>query len=195
MQEKTVEIDNKKVVYFETEGAARQKMLLMHGYSFESTVWQKIGFDKFLASIGFTAYALDMPGFPRSRNKFNLDEEETLQLISTFIAKVIKAKPTILGASASGYLALRFAEEHEKEIKAVIAVGAVNISRIDLCNISIPIFGIWGENDTISSPANGKKAFEACKKQVKILADAGHACYLDKPKEFMQEIADFLKSS
>ena len=69
-------------------------------------------------------------------------------------------------------------------------VGPVSVDRINLDNIKVPVLGIWGEHDTVSNPSN--KELLGKKFRVITISGAGHPAYLDKPREFISAIADFL---
>ncbi|MGC8675975.1 MAG: alpha/beta fold hydrolase [Candidatus Micrarchaeia archaeon] len=194
MEQMGFDFKGKRVIYFESDAEQANKILLMHGYSFESSVWDRFGFVRFLKSIGYASFALDVPGFPNSRNKERMPESAMLDMIEALIKNRIQKRPVLLGASASGHLALKFAEQNANSIKAVIAVGPVGLDSINLEKINVPMLGVWGSEDKISDPDDGVSRFESVGALTAILEGAGHACYLDKPEAFVAKIAEFLKS-
>ena len=185
--------DGKSITYFEANTGNAKKILLMHGYRFNSQVWNRFGFIDFLNDLGYASFALDIPGFPNSINKGEMPESSVLSLVGALIRKAIKTKPVLLGASASGYLALKFAE-NSNDISAVIAVGPVDLDSISLDKIKVPILGIWGSNDSVADPEGGIGKLRQIGAKTVLLEGARHACYLDKPEEFKKEIADFVNS-
>ncbi|MGC8547666.1 MAG: alpha/beta hydrolase [Candidatus Micrarchaeia archaeon] len=194
MEQKQMAFDGRSITYFEANTGNAKKILLMHGYSFNSQVWNRFGFIDFLNRLGYASFALDMPGFPNSINKGEMPESSMLSLVGAVIQTVIKDKPVLLGASASGYFVLKFAEENSKDICAVIAVGPVNLDSIRLDKIKVPILGIWGSNDSVADPEGGIEKLRQIGAKTVLLEGARHACYLDKPEDFKKEIADFVKS-
>ena len=196
MQEKYFEFEGKRIIYFESNAKGSEKkkrILLMHGYSFNSSVWDSFGFVDFLEGIGYAPLALDIPGFPKSSNKENMQEEKILELRNLLIKNIVNGKPVLLGASASGYLALKFAEANSKSISAVIAVGPVGMDSINLAKITVPVLGIWGSEDKVSDPDSGKCKLKSIG-ETAIIKGARHACYLDKPEEFKKIVSSFLSS-
>jgi len=196
MLEGSFEYKGNKVKYFSNSKTQphQKQILLLHGFSFNSKVWEEIGLIDLLEQLGYNIYALDIPGFPKSSNRFNLSEEEQVELLSQLLSKVIKKKVVILGASAGAYLSLKLAEHSSNKIEALIAVGPAQLDRINWKEISTKLFGIWGSNDTISDPREGTKIFESHKAKTAIINNARHACYLDKPDEFKKVVKEFLES-
>jgi len=194
MQKDKLQYNGKEVVYYKSAlGKAKCNLLLMHGYSFNSKVWEDIGLVNALNGI-CNVFALDVPGFPRSINTFSISDEEFEELLHEIISRVIKSKVVLLGSSASGYLAMKFAEKYEADLKALILVGAVRLSEEAFRNISVKILGIWGSNDKTSDPKAGAAILRSSRNaEIKVIEGAGHACYLDKPKEFNNIIMKFLK--
>ncbi len=191
MHEANFNYKNNSLIYFEDQGG-NKSIVLLHGYSFNSDVWEQIQLPKFLKDLGYSVYALDVPGFPKSRNKISLGEEEELEVISALVQKIGK-KPALLGASASGYLALKYAERNQEKIEKLIAVGPVELGHIKLELISIPVLGIWGSKDTVANPEKGLQEFKKLKNgKAEIISEARHACYLDKPDQFKQLLKGFL---
>ena len=112
MLEGSFEYKGNKVKYFSNSKTQphQKQILLLHGFSFNSKVWEEIGLIDLLEQLGYNIYALDIPGFPKSSNRFNLSEEEQVELLSQLLSKVIKKNVVILGASAGAYLSLKLAE-------------------------------------------------------------------------------------
>jgi len=196
MLESSFEYKGNKVKYFSNAKTQphNKQILLLHGFSFNSKVWEEIGLIDLLEQLGYNIYALDIPGFPKSSNRFNLSEEEQVELLSQLLSKVIKKNVVILGASAGAYLSLKLAEHDSNKIKALITVGAAQLDKINWKEISTNLFGIWGGNDTISDPIEGTKIFESHGAKTTIINNARHACYLDKPDEFKKAVKEFLES-
>ncbi|MEM3781758.1 MAG: alpha/beta hydrolase [Candidatus Micrarchaeaceae archaeon] len=193
-EQKELDFEGRSIAYFESNIENRNKALLLHGYSFESGVWERAGVIESLNRLGYASYALDVPGFPNSRNKMRINEQQIYGLLSAMINKVLNAKPLLIGASASGHIALKFAERYESGIRALVAIGPVNFESIDIGKIAVPILGVWGSKDRISDAKNGAAIFKSAGKSAVIIAGAGHACYLEKPNEFSKAIGEFVKT-
>ncbi len=195
MQKNIITYNGKEVIFYsEPSSAAKPSIVLMHGYSFNSEIWEKTGVVDALKG-NFNVIALDVPGFPRSANQFDMPEEEFLGLVHKIASTAPGCKVVLLGASASGYIAMRFAELHESDLLAMVLVGPVRLSRKVLSGLSVKILGIWGSEDKTSDPKAGSAMLKAAKSaRAEIIEGAGHACYIDNPNEFIGLLLKFLNS-
>lgn len=189
MEKEKFIFDDKEILYFHSGTEGNDAILLMHGYNFSTQVWIDVGLVEKLKGIGYEVFSLDVPGFPKSENKAKLSQDDIERLLEKFIKDKMHSNAVLLGASASGRIALEFAEKHAHLLRKLILVDPVYES-VDFGKLNgIDILGIWGGNDPISKP------FRSVASNVKlaILKGAGHACYLDKPDEFNSIVANFLK--
>jgi len=188
--------NGKKFKVYKNSKSSFYKLLLLHGYSFNSDVWDLINLPEVLADNFVSAYAFDIPGFPKSRNKQKVTKTEIVDALYDLYIKISTgSKITVLGSSAGAYFASSFAERYPKCVNGLILVGAVNLD-IKFDKIKAPIFGIWGSNDNISDPISGKRILEAHNAKVWIIEGASHACYLKDPDEFnniILSIMDYIK--
>ena len=105
--------------------------------------------------------------------------------------------PVLIGASISGEVTLRYLINGYKARSAVV-VGPVGIKSLgdQLGRITVPLLAVWGEKDSVSSPADSKILESHVKNtEVRIIDGAGHPCYLDEPEKFTEVVQDFLKRS
>ena len=61
-----VDVEGAKVHYLLDGRQGGRPIVLLHGASFTSETWKKIGTIKALADAGYLVYALDLPGFGQS---------------------------------------------------------------------------------------------------------------------------------
>jgi len=190
MIEEIADYKGNKIVYFKSEAAESKKnIVLMHGYSFESSVWDKIGLPNALNKIGYNVYAVDEPGFPKSRNK-QISNDLFFDFLKDFITKL--GGSCLLGSSAGGYLAAKFSEENASLVKCLILVGAGNLNEIKSLS-GINLLGVWGSLDNTFSPESASKEIERLGGKFVIINGARHACYLDKPDDFNKIVVNFLE--
>ncbi|MCY0859356.1 MAG: alpha/beta hydrolase [Sulfolobaceae archaeon] len=168
-------------------------VIILHGASYNSTVWDQIGLLDTVAETGYTAIAVDFPGYGKS-------QEGPFDGMHAFVYDFVTAmgfnKVVLIGASMGGEAALGFAVEHPNMVKGLVLVGAIGVRyyRSKLIALEgIPILLIWGRKDTISSPENYKIVLEAVKTAKVTHIGIRHACYLDDPIKFNEEIRKFLK--
>lgn len=170
--------------------------VLLHGFSFHAGTWTEIGlFDDL--SLHYSVYAFDMPYGPKSESdKFDAsDRDEYAEFLLRIFETLTITKPFLIGASISGEVALRYLAMGNPA-KACVVAGPANVKSLgsSLEKITVPLLALWGENDTISPPNNGRIIADSVEKsEVYILKGAGHACYLDKPEEFKAIVREFIQ--
>ena len=171
-------------------------VVLLHGFSFNAETWVEIGLFDELARE-YSVYSFDMPYGAKSRSdKFSAETRDEYAGVLNDILKTLNIqKPTLLGASISGEIALRYFIRGYSA-RAGVVVGPVNLNNLDvhLSRITVPLLAIWGEGDMISLPADSKLLESHVKDaEVHIIKGAGHPCYLDEPEKFREMVKDFLK--
>jgi len=190
MIEEIADYKGNKIVYFKSEAAESKKnIVLLHGYSFESSVWDKISLPNALNKIGYNVYAVDEPEFPKSRNK-QISNDLFFDFLKDFITKL--GGSCLLGSSAGGYLAAKFSEENASLVKCLILVGAGNLNEIRSLS-GIKLLGVWGSLDSIFNPESAGKEIERLGGKFVIIQGARHACYLDRPDDFNKIVVNFLE--
>ena len=173
-------------------------VVLLHGYSFYAETWVEVGLFDALA-VSHRVYAFDMPYGSKSRSdKFNADNrDEYADFLNTMLKTLTIEAPVLIGASISGEVTLRYLIRGYNTWAAVV-VGAVGIKSLgdQLGSIDVPLLAIWGEKDSISQPADSKILESQVKKaEIRIIAGAGHPCYMDEPEKFTEMVRDFLQRS
>jgi abhydrolase domain-containing protein 14 len=193
MKEEQFFSKGEKFIFYKNTEVSFYKLLLLHGYSFNSDVWDLINLPEFLGKNQFSVYAFDIPGFPVSRNKKKINNIEIVNVLYELCLKITSKKITILGSSAGSYFAVQFAERFPKLVNGLILVGPVKLELIKFDKIKVPIFGIWGSNDDVSDPVEGEKIFKAHNAKTWIIENAPHACYLKEPKEFNKIVLNIME--
>ncbi|MCL5433881.1 MAG: alpha/beta fold hydrolase [Candidatus Marsarchaeota archaeon] len=179
-------------IYYMNSIDSQYALILLHGYSFNSDIWDNIGLSKLLYNKKIQMLAFDVPGFPKSRNNIKLDEGEIINIVKE-LTKGIQKKKILLGCSAGAYIAAKAAENNDN-INALVLVGPVDIEKINFDMIKVPIFGIWGSEDKISDHEKGREILEKYNGEVKVIIGAGHACYINEPNKFNDIILDIFSS-
>jgi pimeloyl-ACP methyl ester carboxylesterase len=192
--EHSVFIRGLKIRYLEKGKGA--SVVLLHGFSFCAETWVEIGlFDELVQD--YHVYSFDMPYGIKSRSdKFDVKSRDEYAEFLNDLLKMLNIKePILLGASISAEVTLRYLSSGYSA-KTGIVIGPVNVKSLtpNLNRISVPLLVVWGERDDISPPDNSKILKDNIKNsEVHILKEAGHACYMDKPKEFKRIVKDFIK--
>ncbi len=181
------------IAYYYYQGG-RDGIILLHGYSFNSRVWDEIGLPQAMNGLGFSVMSLDVPGFPQSSNKLAMNESQVVSLIG-MLAKEIEGRVFVLGASASAHAVLKFAEEQGDAVSGVIVVGPASVRGILAERIKARVLAVWGEEDDISPPYKSEDMIRSIRgSKMSIIKGAKHACYLNQPKTFIKMVSDFISS-
>lgn len=170
-----------------------QHVLLLHGKAFQAQTWQDLETLQLLADNGCFALALDLPGWGRSPEA----EFSPKQIVNDIITNCQLEKPIIVGPSMGGKIALEFCLEFPHLIGGLILIGAVGVHEnlSNLAKLPEQTLIIWGENDHISDPANGELLHkEIVGSQLVIVPGTKHACYMEKPEFFHQQLTSFTSS-
>ncbi len=96
----------------------------------------------------------------------------------------------------SGKYSLPFIAKYPELLNGLVAVAPVGISQLSsqLQGIELPILAIWGSDDTVVPLSQADKLLQAMPNGQKvILADAGHACYMNKTDEFHEQLLEFIR--
>ncbi len=170
-------------------------VVLLHGFSFSAETWSEIGlFD--LLSADHSVYSFDMPYGSKSRSdKFDAENrDDYADFLNTMLKTLNINSPILIGASISGEVTLRYLMRGYSARSAIV-IGPAGIKSLDdrFSSIAVPMLAVWGDKDTISPPANSEILKAHVKNsEVRIIEGAGHACYLDAPKKFIEIVKDFL---
>jgi len=192
IKEKTIKVEGSTVHLLETAGGNGRDVLLLHGMKFQAETWRGLGTLDFLASAGFHAVALDLPGFGQSPAG-NAGPSVVLRGV---IKELGLAKPVIVGPSMGGRVALEFCLDNQGLVGALVLVGAVGVAenRQRLADIKVPVLVLWGGDDAISPLENGhllERELADCR--LVIIENAPHPCYLDHASRFHRELENFLQ--
>ncbi len=174
------------------EGNKTGHVVLLHGAKFKAQTWKDIGTLDFLGREGFSATAIDMPGFGQSP----YCTTDPLDVLAEFLdIKQIK-DAVILGPSMGGRTTLNFYFAHPHVPRGLILVGTVGVEENAqrLSSIRVPCLLVWGDKDEIAPLSHAHLLHERIPTSTLfIMTDAPHPCYLKDPELFNKEVVRFLK--
>lgn len=172
-------------------------VILLHGSAFSADTWNTLGTLDHLSALGFTAVAIDLPGYGQyksGRNRQKAAEREVF--LQDFLASLPEAehaaKVAIVAASMGGGYANPFVAAHPTRVAGYVPIAAVlSHDQLAWARSQIPALILWGEKD---SPDSARA--EAYKRLFPrhtfyIFPHAPHPCYLSNPPLFNRLLAEF----
>ncbi|BFH72497.1 alpha/beta hydrolase [Sulfurisphaera javensis] len=179
-------------IHFVEEGEGKP-FLLFHGARFNAYTWVETNTVKSISSAGFKAISVDFPGFGKSQNG---DFDSLSDFIKDFMDAMSIQKAYLMGASMGGEAVLGFAVNNPEMVEGLVLVGAVGVPSYESKLKSLdgkPILLIWGEKDSVSPRRNAEIILNHVKTAKLVIVGKQHACYLDDPMRFNDELTKFLK--
>ncbi|MBN1655241.1 MAG: alpha/beta hydrolase [Deltaproteobacteria bacterium] len=188
-----IEFRGAGVHYLSAGPTSAAALLLLHGASFNSNTWQKLGTIELIAGKGYRVLALDLPGFGKS-GAANVDPESFLEHILPLLGI---DKPVVVAPSMSGRFTFPLLLKHPEAFAGFVPVAPAGAPKYaaKLVNLRLPALIVWGQNDSVFSAATADVLARSFRNvRVLILPGAGHACYLDQPGVFHQALLEFMQS-
>ncbi len=188
-----ITIQRAKIHYLEDGLSTAPPILLLHGASFSSQTWQELNTLTLLASKGYRAVALDLPGFGRSEQASGAPGEFLIEAIDTLHLQ----QPILVAPSMSGRYSLPVIATQPDKLTGFVAVAPVGIAHFEkqLKGNKLATLAIWGSNDRIIPV---EQADLLCKlmpqAQKVVLVGAGHASYMKATDEFHRHLLAFTRA-
>lgn len=187
-----VNLENARIHYLERGVTNSSCILFLHGASFSAKTWEEIGTLQLLASRGYRGVAVDIPGYGRSQRISVSPQGFLLELLELLKLN----RPVIISPSMSGNYSLPFVIAQKDKLSGLVAIAPVGIKRYGekLKGIELPVLAIWGSNDRIVPIHQADLLLELMPNAEKVvLANAGHACYMNATDDFHQHLIKFLE--
>lgn len=169
-------------------------VLLLHGASYSTEVWDDTGIATALHDAGISVVAADLPGFGHSTKTSARDGDMLRAIIDT----VGRDTPLfVVSPSMSGRFSLALlASDGAASMAGFVPIAPVGIesfvAAIDK-PVDVPALIVWGANDDVidvsAAPALATAFVQA---EITILPDAGHAAYVDQSEAFVEALVAFI---
>ncbi|MFW6236108.1 MAG: alpha/beta fold hydrolase [Desulfovibrionales bacterium] len=172
-------------------GATGRDVLLLHGASFQAETWRELGTLETLDQAGYRATAIDMPGFGKSE-QCGVSADEVLV---ECIGQERLNRPILVGPSMGGRPAVEVALANIELVGGLVLIGTgkLDISRLHELG-EMPVLILWGSRDNVANVETGGQIHDhLSNSRFVIFEDAGHACYLDQPDRWHNELLSFLR--
>ncbi len=192
MQEQQLTVNDCSLYCAEDRTGTGRAVLLLHGAKFNAATWRQLGTLSALQQAGHPFHALDMPGFGKSP----ACDITPVEILQAFIRQEQLDRPVLVGPSMGGGICLNYYFTWPETVGGLVLVGSVGLDRYRdrFREIAVPCLLVWGENDTISPPANGRFLEEEIPHaELVLLEKAAHPCYLDQPETWHRALITFLE--
>lgn len=187
---RTVEIKGGLVEYLEAgEG---KTVLFCHGAAFSMHTWQYVGVLDALATAGYRAIAINLPGYGRTTGGVAKDA-----FLETFArALQLPRSLVVVAASMGGSYAFPFVYSGTRAVGYVTVAGVLP-SRLPTL-AAPPILGIYGSDDPRLAYDRSKFGSNFQNADLVVFRDAPHPCYLrdlDAAAQFTDLVLTFVGAS
>ncbi|XP_037106723.1 protein ABHD14A [Syngnathus acus] len=183
------------------DGAGRQilprlQVVLLHGQAFTSKTWEELGTMALLATNGYQALAMDLPGYGKSPDSETLKTDQSrVDLLSRFMESLGVRAAVLVSPSMSGHYSIPFLMKNSGQLRGFVPiapVGTRSYTPQQYQNIQTPTLIVFGALDTNLGAQSHKNLAQLPHHTVLKLDEARHACYMDKPRDFHQGLIEFL---
>ncbi|MBT0160029.1 alpha/beta hydrolase [Candidatus Bathyarchaeota archaeon A05DMB-2] len=170
-------------------------VVFLHGFSYTSDVWQRIGITELLTLKEVPFLALDMPyGLKSECRPKTHDTDTNVNVAHEAILSVFGSTvPVLVGASVGGHVALSSAARFPVKGLFLVAPGrAIDESlRRSYGEFRFPVRIIWGSRDNIIS-GEEMRTLAGLLPYAKLVVyeGAGHSAYLAQPDRFKRDLLE-----
>lgn len=170
-------------------------ILLLHGYSYTSEIWQRISVTGLLTKKQIPFLALDMPYGPKSEcQPKTRDPETNLTVAHQALENTFgSVSPILVGASLGGHIALKYATQFPTKGMLLVAPARALDETLTkfYSKFNFPTRIIWGSQDTIISGEEMRiLADKLPKAKLVTYEGATHSAYKEQPEKFKRDLLE-----
>ncbi len=200
MSEKTLNVANHKCKAL-IHHAAGVPVVFLHGYSYASSVWQRLSVTSLLTEKHIPFLALDMPYGLKSecQPKTRSDEANVAVAREAFESLFGSAVPVLVGASLGGHVALKYAACYP--VKGLLLVAPSRALQDETlvqayAKFRFPVRIIWGSEDNIIS-GEEMRTLANTLPNAKLVTYEGaqHSAYVVQPDRFKRDLMELYASA
>jgi len=162
-------------------------VVFLHGASYDSSVWERLGLLGDVAALGHRAVAVDLPGKGNSMGDAG----------AAWLAKVLDRlgidRAIVVAPSAGGAVGLDLLAAHPDRVAGFVPVSPVGGGDFTWKGGDAPpTVVVSGANDRGFAAGNAALAAAIPGARLVVIPDAGHAAYEDQPKAFLDAMRPLL---
>ncbi|MCW4010109.1 MAG: alpha/beta hydrolase [Candidatus Bathyarchaeota archaeon] len=182
---------------FHAEGVP---VVFLHGFSYTSEVWQRIGVTPLLMEKHVPFLALDMPYGSKSECiPKTHDPQKNVAFAKQAIHDAFGEKqPVLVGASLGGHIALQYAAQFPvKGLLLVAPARALDEALVPLFErFRFPVRIIWGSEDNVISGEEMRVLSDKLPKAKLVTYEgAAHSAYVGQPERFKRDLLELYASA
>ena len=194
MSEKNLNIEGCKCLAL-LNHTVGEPIVFLHGLSYTSEVWQRIGITELLVEKHVPFLALDMPyGMKSECQPKTRSTEKNVAFARAAAENVFRGQaPVLVGASIGGHIALKYATEFP--VKGLLLIAPARALEGDFVQsyreFSFPVRIIWGTQDNIISGEEMRVLSEKIPDAKLVTYEgAGHSAYISHPGRFSLDLLE-----
>jgi pimeloyl-ACP methyl ester carboxylesterase len=180
--------------------AAGTPIVFLHGFSYTSEVWQRIGVTQLLTEKHVPFLALDMPyGVKSECQPKTHSDEKNVAVARDAIENIFGAEvPVVVGASIGGHMALKYAARFP--VKGLLLIAPSRTLDESMLEVypkwKFPVRIIWGTEDNIISGEEMRTlADKLPNAKLVTYQDAKHSAYISQPDRFRRDLMELYAAS
>jgi abhydrolase domain-containing protein 6 len=128
LEKKSIALDFGKIVYLENDVKSDETLLFVHGFGGNKDTWNRV-----VEALNdkYHAIVIDLPGHGESVSKMTLNYTITEQAkrLHTFSKAKNLQNFYLFGHSMGGAIALRYAGDHEENLKALVLIDSLGLEK------------------------------------------------------------------
>ena len=171
-------------------------VVFFHGYSYNSSIWQRIGVLDLLVKKEVPFLALDMPyGLKSECQPKTQDYKANLTFARAAIENIFGTNPPVLvGASLGGHISLRYAAQFPVKgllLSAPARAFEEETLSYEYKKFRFPVRIIWGTEDNVISGEEMRTLSEVLPNAKLVTYEAaGHSGYTTQPERFKRDLLE-----
>ena len=181
-----------KVVEVPPPSGWKELFLFLHGMSYTSETWEKLGSLQLVAALGHRAIAVDLPGWGESANwpadkKIN-NADYIHSLLKLFnVTKAIIVTPSMSGSYSIPYMMTPSPSTCTDRLRGIITIAPTKTELFEHAQYfqcQLPALVVFGSKDKNLGLVSLSNLRNMPNKEIWEVTGAGHPAYLDKPQDW-----------